>query len=242
MKIWRVRDIMTTGVVSVEEHASYRDVLDLLAEHRISGVPVVDYFGHVTGVVSESDLMHRVDGDEPASGRRLFRGRRSRQISAKITASMAGELMNAPAVTVLADTPLGEAARLLESEGIKRLPVTDELGRLVGIVTRGDVLRVFLRGDDQIRADVVDDVLDRVLTVEPGTVRVTVDRGVVDLAGRMDRRTDTQLAVQLVRTVPGVVDVVNRLTFEFDDTSLTRTRDSGHPFAADPFTPTVVSR
>jgi CBS domain-containing protein len=205
-------------------------------------VPVVDYFGHVTGVVSESDLMHRVDGDERASGRRLFRGRRSRQISAKITATAAGELMNAPAVTVLPDTPLGEAARLMESEGIKRLPVTDELGRLVGIVTRGDVLRVFLRGDNQIRADVVHDVLDRVLIVEPGTVRVTVTRGVVDLAGRMDRRTDTQLAVRLVRTVPGVVDVVDRLTFEFDDTSLTRTHDSGHPFAADSFTPTVVRR
>jgi CBS domain-containing protein len=242
MKLWRVRDIMTTTVVSVEEHATYRDVVDLLAEHHISGVPVVDYFGHVTGVVSESDLLHRVDADRSASGRRLFRGRRGRQASAKITASVAGELMNAPAVTVQAETPLGDAARLMESEGIKRLPVTDDLGRLVGIVTRGDVLRVFLRGDDQIRADVVDDVLDRVLVVEPGTVRVAVTRGVVDLEGRLDRRTDTQLAVRLVRAVPGVVDVVDRLTFEFDDTSLVRTRDSGHPFAADAYTPMVVRR
>ncbi|HEU5108845.1 MAG TPA: CBS domain-containing protein [Micromonosporaceae bacterium] len=242
MKVWRVRDIMTTKVVSVRKHTTYRDAVDLLVAHHISGLPVVDDAGRVTGVISESDLMHRLATDGGPADRHRFRGRRAASLAAKDTAATAGELMSAPAVTVVPDTPLSEAARLMNAEGIKRLPVVDEAGRAVGVVARSDLLRVFLRTDSAIRDDVEHEVLRRVLAVEPGAVQVGVDNGVVDLVGRLDRRTDAELAVRLVRAVPGVVEVVDRLAYEFDDASLTRRHDRTHPFSAEPFTPNVTLR
>jgi osmotically-inducible protein OsmY len=105
----------------------------------------------------------------------------------------------------------------MDDEQVKRLPVTDELGRLVGIVSRGDLLRVYLRPDTAVESDVVEEVLRRTLWVEVGAVKVRVHDGVVTLSGRTDRRSTAQLAVKLTQAVPGVVDVVDRLGFDFDD-------------------------
>jgi CBS domain-containing protein len=240
MELWRVRDVMTTDVVSVDEYAAYREIVDLLTGCRISGVPVVDYFGHVTGVVSESDLLHRLDDEARSARPHFFDGRRRRAAKAKAVGAVANELMTTPALTVMPTTPLSEAARLMEHADVKRLPVVDELGRLVGVVTRSDVLRVYLRADHEIRDDVVREVLGRVLAVEPGTVRVSVTRGVVELIGTVDRRTVAELAVRLARDVPGVIDVVDRLAYEFDDARLVRTDSHAHPFEAEPFVPRVV--
>jgi CBS domain-containing protein len=243
MKRWRVRDVMTTDVVSVDEWTPYRDIVDLLSGCRVSGLPVVDYFGHVTGVVSEADLLHRVEsGGRPPRKRRYLARRRTRKATEKATGTVAGDLMTAPAVTVLADLPLAEAARAMEHAGVKRLPVVDDLGRLVGVVTRGDLLRVFLRGDAEIREDVVNEVLSRVLAVEPGTVRVSVDHGVVKLAGRLDRQSSAALAVRLSHEVAGVVDVVDRLTYDYDDRALVRASTGGHPFDAEPDVPRITPR
>jgi CBS domain-containing protein len=243
MRAWQVRDVMTTDVLSVREGTPYRAIVNLLTGGRVSGLPVVDYIGHVTGVVSETDLMHRVEAGGERPRQHLFDGRRTRSAKAKAAATVAGDLMTTPAVTVLPDTPLSTAAEVLEREGVKRLPVVDELGRLVGVVTRGDVLRVYLRSDAEIRQDVVREVLQRVLAVEPGTVRASVTDGVVRLSGRVDRRTTAELAVRLTREVPGVVDVVDRLEFDFDDRALARSRSGrAHPFEAEGYEPRVVRR
>ena len=238
MRTWRVRDVMTTDVVSVSQWTPYREIIDRLAGHRISGVPVTDYFGHVEGVVSESDLMPRLEAGGERLRRRAFDRPRRRAAKAKAAGTVAGDVMTVPAITVGPDTPLRTAAGILDREGVKRLPVIDELGRLVGIVSRGDVLRVYLRPDDEVREDVVGEVLHRVLAVEPGVVRVSVTDGLVRLDGRLDRRSAAELAVRLTRKVPGVVDVADRLTYDFDDGALVRSLP--HPFEAEQYEPRVL--
>lgn len=223
MRTWNVDDVMTTAVVSVDPAASYRQVVDLLVEHRFSAVPVVDAFQRVTGLVSEADLLRKIEyavADEP----RLFEGRRRRGERAKAHARNAGDLMSAPAVTVLSGTSVAAAARLMTDEGVKRLPVVDDLGRLIGIVSRGDLLKVHLRPDDEVLADIEDGVLRTYVIDDSATITVAVVAGVVTLAGKVDRWSAADLAVRMVRTVNGVVDVDDQLTFMFDDRDLLGTR------------------
>lgn len=217
MRTWRVKDVMTTDVAAVGKHTLYRDIANTLALRRISAVPVIDQDRQVVGVVSEADLLHKIEhaGAEPKL--RLFAGRRRRRAQAKARGVLASELMSAPASTVAPGTTLSAAARLMDELAVKRLPVVDELGRLVGIVTRSDLLRVFLRPDQDVERDVVDEVLRRTLLVEPGGVKVAVRGGVVTMSGRTDRYSTAHLAVKLTRAVPGVVEVIDGLGFEFDD-------------------------
>lgn len=216
IKIWTVNDVMTTAVVTVSQDTPYRSVVDLLVSHRFSAVPVVDAFQRVTGVVSEADLLRKIEyagTGEP----RLFEGRRRRGERVKASARTAADLMSVPPVTVLAGTSLPAAARLMESEGVKRLPVVDDLGRLVGIVSRGDLLKVHLRPDDDIHADVQSGVLDTYMADEIQAVQVAVEDGVVTLTGKVDRWSTTDIADRLVRQVAGVVDVVDQLEYDYDD-------------------------
>jgi CBS-domain-containing membrane protein len=216
MKNWAVDDVMTTKVVSVDQGASYRSVVDTLIEHRVSAVPVVDPFLRVTGVVSEADLLRKIEyaGDETP---RMFESRRRRGDRGKALARTAVNLMSAPAVTVLTGTSLVAAARRMDAEGVKRLPVVDELGRLVGIVTRGDLLKVHLRPDEDIRADIETGVLRGPLAGRAGEVTVTVEDGAVTLAGKVEMWSTRYEAVRLARQVAGVVGVTDEVTFEVDD-------------------------
>jgi CBS domain-containing protein len=211
MRTWQIRDVMTTDVATVREDTPYREIVDVLASRRVSAVPVVDDFRRVLGVVSEADLLHKVELIGEQHQRRVFEGNRRRTARVKADAAVAADLMTAPAVTALPDTPLVVAAKAMNSEQVKRLPVIDDLGRLVGIVTRGDLLKVHLRPDADIRHDVVEEVLRRVLAVEEGVVRVSVHDGVVRLAGLMDHRTSADIAGRLAAQVSGVVKVVNEL-------------------------------
>ncbi|MEU7909219.1 CBS domain-containing protein [Actinoplanes sp. NPDC049118] len=224
MKSWNVDDVMTKAVVSVDRAATYRSVVDLLIENRFSAVPVVDAFRRVTGVVSETDLLRKVEyaGDaEP----RLFEGWRRRGERGKARARTAGDLMTAPAVVVLAGTSIAAAARRMDSEGVKRLPVVDDLGRLAGIVSRGDLLKVHLRTDDEIHADIETGILLPHLAESITSVAVTVAEGVVTFTGRVDRSSDAELVFGLTRQVAGVVDVKGSLSCEFEAT------DPLHPAA-----------
>lgn len=231
MRTWQVDDVMTTAVVTVRPDMPYRDVVDTLAGHRVSAAPVVDDNGHVVGVVSEADLLHRIEFVGEEHERRVFASRRRRDAHQKAHGAVARDLMSRPAVTVSSGTPLVAAAKLMERERVKRLPVTDEHGRLRGIVSRSDLLRVHQRPDAQIEQEVIDEVLRRTLWVEPGSVLVDVDRGVVTLTGRTDRHSTKQLAIKLTQAVPGVVSVVDGLGFEFDDRELTGARRYGpNPF------------
>ncbi|WP_285473173.1 CBS domain-containing protein [Actinoplanes sp. NBRC 101535] len=212
MRAWTVDDVMTEAVVAVAPDATYREVVDLLVGKRFSAVPVVDAFQRVSGVISEADLLRKIEyAGEDAP---LLEGPRRRAGRAKARAGTATDLMTSPAVVALKGTSLTAAARLMDTAHVKRLPVVDDLGRLVGIVARSDLLKTHLRPDDEISADVTADVL----TVLGGAVSVTVSGGVVTLTGDLDRRSSADLAVRLAEQVAGVVQVVDRFTVAFEDT------------------------
>lgn len=220
MRTWRVDDVMTTAVVTVSAATPYREVVDLLVERCFSAVPVVDEHLRVTGVVSEADLLRKIEfaGEEEP---RLFEGRRRRSARGKAAARTAADLMSAPAVTVPAGTSVAAAARLMDDESVKRLPVVDGVGRLVGIVSRGDLLKVHLRPDDDIASDVASGVVRPYLSETGESVRVAVESGVVTLTGRVDRWSKTEYADRLIRQIPGVVAVVDELEFTYDDREAT---------------------
>lgn len=218
MKTWTVDDVMTTTVVTVEENTPYREVVDRLMGARVSAVPVVDDFRRVLGVVSEADLLRKIELSDVEQRPRLFEGRRRHAERSRAAARTAGALMTSPAITVLSGTTVTAAARCMDDESVKRLPVIDDLGRLIGVVSRGDLLKVHLRPDADIRADVIDEVLH--LVVEKDAVDVRVVDGVVTLTGKVDRRSAAEIAVRLTRPVAGVVAVVDELGFDYDDTDL----------------------
>ncbi|MGW3093294.1 CBS domain-containing protein [Streptomyces sp. NPDC001102] len=215
-----IEDVMTREVVRAPRDASFKTVAGLLAEHRISGLPVVDDGGRVLGVVSETDLLHRQAAQADARrGRRprLPRPTRSaRAAAAKARATTAEDLMTGPAVTTTLDASVTQAARIMRRHDVERLPVVDRRGRLAGIVTRGDLLRVFLRPDEDIRRDVGDQVA-AALCQPRYLVDVGVAGGVVRLRGHVERRSDTGLAVLVARRVDGVVAVSETLGYRLDD-------------------------
>jgi CBS domain-containing protein len=197
----KVRDVMTRRVVTATTDTPVGQLTRLLAVHRVGAVPVVDGGNRVVGVVSGADL----------------------RSGAGVTA---GEVMALRPSTVPADAPLSVAARKLEHSTAERLFVTGAGGRLLGAVTRADVLRPLTRPDTAIRDDVVDRVLRRTLWVEPGRVRVDVHDGVVTLTGTVGRRTTAGMAARLAGHVGGVRAVVDRLHVEVDDTAPARTRSA----------------
>jgi CBS domain-containing protein len=215
MKSWTVDDVMTKTVVSVGRTASYRTVVDTLIEHRFSALPVVDDFRRVVGVVSEADLLRKIEyaGDEEP---RLFEGPRRRGQRGKARGRTVADLMTSPAVTVLTGTPIGLAARRMDGEQVKRLPVVDDLGRLIGVVTRTDLLKVHLRPDDAIRAD-VQDAFQVALAGVAGDLTVEVAQGVVTLDGRVPLWSTATEAARLARMVPGAAEVIEKISYDVDD-------------------------
>ena len=218
-----VRDVMTAQVVAVRRDAGFKQMVDVLTEFKVSALPVIDRELHVLGVVSEADLLHKVEFAGQDAHVKLLEGTRRRSAKAKATGETAEDLMTSPAVTIGPDATIGEAARLMDAKRVKRLPVIEN-GHLVGIVSRRDLLRPYLRPDSAIGEDIATDVLERTLWVERGTIEVRVDRGRVTLRGRADRRSTARIAARLAGAVDGVVDVVNELTWDFDDITAERHR------------------
>jgi CBS-domain-containing membrane protein len=216
----RVRDVMTQDVVTVDEHASFKEVARLLSERRVSALPVLDGEARVVGIVSEADLLLKEEFPEGPPEGHLFEGRRRRHARVKAAGSTAAEVMTSPAVTIGPDASIPEAARLLHHHGIKRLPVVDPAGPLLGIVSRADLLKVFLRSDADIATEVRRRVLVRSMWIDPDVVRVEVHDGVVTLTGQLERSSLIPIVVGRVRGLDGVVDVVDRLTFDLDDRTI----------------------
>jgi CBS domain-containing protein len=201
----RVRDVMTTSVVTVDRITPYKEIARLLTEHQVSGMPVLTMGRHVAGVVSEGDLIAARDRN-PYAGRGWARWRTHRQDHQALVAS---QLMTAPAVTTHPDATLGSAARLMSSHHLRRLPVLGPDGTLIGIVSRRDLLSVFLRPDAEI-ARQVREVLTEVLSGGPTGIEAVVRNGVVTLTGAPELAADSDLipvAMQLIWDVDGVVDV-----------------------------------
>jgi CBS domain-containing protein len=225
MKHNKVGSVMTMEVVRAEYGTPFKKVARLLGEHRISGLPVVDEDDKVIGVISETDLLLRqAQTPDPYEPKKRFRFAGltpgARRQAAKARARTAGQLMSEPPITAHADDTIVEAARTMAQHHIERLPVLDEEQRLVGIVTRRDLLQVFLRPDAEIRREVIDEVLVRALWVPPLSIDVSVVEGVVTLSGHMERKSETEIAVSMTRQIDGVVAVVGKLTFRLDDSHL----------------------
>ena len=209
----RVSDVMTTTVITVDRITPYKEVARVLAEHRISGVPVLKMGREVVGVVTEADLLR----EQASTARRLrSSARRSwRPGGSRPPALTAGELMTSPAIVIGPDATIPAAARLMTAHHVQRLPVTNENGKLVGIVSRRDLISVFLRPDADIAAD-IRRVLDDIVLARPGEAEVAVHNGVVTLTGTLDPKAGIHgdlipVALRLMWDVDGVVDVVDRL-------------------------------
>jgi CBS domain-containing protein len=214
----QVMDVMTGTVAVVREDAPFKEIVRQLDGYRVSALPVVDRDGRLVGIVSEADLLLKEERD--ADGERPFEGRRRRLERYKAEGISARELMTSPVVSIRPQAAIGEAARVMHARGVKRLPVVDQDGRVVGIVSRRDLLHVFLRPDDEIRRDVVHGVIEETLWIDPATIRVTVTDGVVALLGEVERRSVAEILVRLVIGVDGVVGVEDRLSYRFDDRDL----------------------
>jgi CBS domain-containing protein len=187
----RVKDVMTSPVVAVRSDASYREMASLLRTHRVSGLPVVDADGIVVGVVSETDLLTR----------RVATGR------------TAADLMTRPAVTTSPDELVSTVARLMSRRKLRRVPVVDGRGRLVGIICRSDVLSVFSRPDEDIRQEITQDVIMDGFFTDPARLTVTVKDGIVTLAGAPGSVVLGRGIVDQARHVEGVVAVRDRFTY-----------------------------
>src|SRR5262245_47202350 len=215
----KLSEILTSDPIGVGPETPLKDVAAILLEHRISGVPVIGERLEVLGVVSEADIIAKEVGPDPRDRRLISWLLGSWHVDQeKIAARTAGEAMSSPAVTVGPRETVAEAARLMTTKGIKRLPVVDD-GALIGIVTRADLVRAFCRSDEEIEREIRKMLLERLWLDEPG-LRLRVERGEVRLVGKMRRRSDAELLAQLTRRVPGVVDVHSTLRWDWDD---------GHP-------------
>jgi CBS domain-containing protein len=209
----RVRDVMTTSVVTVDRITPYKEIATLLAEHQVSALPVLMMGRKVAGVVSEADLL-RLEDQRERSARAVGRARLTWRRRRQHWGLTAGDLMTAPPITIHPDATLPAAARLMNQHHVRRLPVVDSDGVLIGIASRRDLLSVFLRPDEDIAADVAG-VFTDILLVDPATLTVTVKAGVVTLTGEpkpLEQPSLIPVAVRLTWEIDGVVDVVNELT------------------------------
>jgi len=200
-----VDDVMTHSVVAVGRAAPFKDIVRLMEQWQVSALPVLEGEGRVVGVVSEADLLSKEEFRDTDPDRYTQRQRLSDL--AKAGAMTAEELMSAPAVTVRPGSTLAQAARIMARLGIKRLPVVDGEGMLEGVVSRADLLKVFLRPDNDIADEVRRDVVDILFQAPAEPVHVMVTEGVVTLTGKVPDAALIPVAVRLARAVEGVVDV-----------------------------------
>jgi len=205
-----VKDVMTTRVIWVKKDATFREMADALREHRVSAFPVVDDDRKVIGVVSEADMLNK-EALIDESG--FVDGILHRRDQAKARGVTAGDLMTTAVVAVRPEDSVEHAAKLMYDRGVKRLPVTDENGHLVGIISRADVLSVFDRTDSAIAREITHDVILGEFLVDPSAIQVTVVDGIVTLAGRPETSETGHEIVWRVRHVQGVVAVRDRLDY-----------------------------
>ena len=212
-----VSDVMVTPVVSVQAATSFKQTVQLLQEHRVSALPVVDRDGRLLGIVSETDLALKEE-HLPSEPIPFFEGGRHRAQRVKARGTTAADFMSTPVATVAPGASLNAAARLLHQRGVRHLPVVDHDGRLIGIITRRDLLRVFLRPDGDIHHEITAGVLRATFNLPGDAVQVEVRDGVVTLTGLVPWRTSAREIVDRVSGMDGVVDVVDRLSWSHDDT------------------------
>jgi CBS-domain-containing membrane protein len=208
-----VKDVMTVEVATTTADKHLKDAALVLATRRISGMPVVDESGKVIGVLSEADILAKEGGEQERAGfLQWFLDPTDPWVAARFDAVTVGDAMTSPARTIAPERSVAEAATLMLEERINRLPVVDVDGKLLGLVSRGDLVRAFARTDEEIQREIEEDVLRRVMWLDPSHVRVTVSDGLVTLTGQVATSADADLLPRFARRVPGVVDVQSSVT------------------------------
>ena len=207
-----VSDVMTRKVVAVRRDARLKEIVQNMGRWKVSALPVLQGDGRVIGVVSEADLLPKEEFHD--RDLTLYEQRQRLSDIAKAGAETAEEVMSTPAITVHPDVTLAQAARIMAVRHVKRLPVVDDEGILTGIVSRGDLLKVFLRSDDDIEEEVRRTVVSYLFPALSHTIHVNVHEGVVTLRGKVQDTSLVSVAARLVRAVEGVVGVEPRLTGE----------------------------
>lgn len=218
----KVSDVMTRGVISVTPSMPLREVARLLSENRVSGVPVVDDDGRIVGVLSEGDLLakqltHSVSRRLPLEW--ILGEHHDPDELRRRAATTAGEAMTSPAITIEADRPVREAAARMVEGHVNRLPVLAG-GRLVGILTRADLVRAYLRHDEEVRHAITDDVIRRTMWLDPSRFEIDVNEGIVTISGTVDRRSTARILAKLIGLVDGVAGVRDQLRWELDDSGI----------------------
>lgn len=212
----QVQDVMTRDVKVVFELTPFKAIAELMEAHHVSAVPVLDHRRPV-GVVSEADLL--LKADHCKRRRRLWLGL-SWAEARKAHAVCARDLMTSPAIVIGPEATTSEAAGRMLKHHVKRLPVVDASGKLRGIVSRSDLLRVFTRTDEAIKQEIESAVLQWTMLLSPGQIKVFVDEGVVRLEGQVDRQSEMSALTRIVSCVDGVVDVDNQVGYRWDDRAL----------------------
>ncbi len=218
----KVRDIMTTDPVKVTADTRLREAARLMVRHRVSGLPVVDEGGKLIGILSEGDFIRREAGRDRPHGVSLLDAVFGEGELQPVGAETVAEIMTRSVVTITPEATVGEAARVMGRRSVKRLPVVDLEGELIGIVSRADVVGAFTKPDDVIQDEVREDLIRRLLFLDPELVEVSVSDGVVTLEGELENRTEAHLLEELSRRIAGVVRVESRLRYKVDDRKLER--------------------
>ncbi len=209
---------MTTHVHVATPHAPFKVLVHLIEENKVSAIPIVDQQGIPIGIVSEADLLLKERRVELDSGDDFLHPRKRRHERAKADGTVASEVMTSPAITIPADTTLSEAARMMQKRNVRRLVVVDQRGHIAGIVSRSNLLQVFLRTDYELRDEVVRSLLPSLMLSTPESIRVEVRSNIVTLSGEVDRKSDVEILIRMTTEIDGVVDVVDHLTYAWDDT------------------------
>ena len=209
---------MTKRVHVASPMTPFKLLVRLIEENRISAIPIVDQNGVPVGLVSEGDLLFKERIEELETSTDLLHLRRRQRERAKAEGLTAADVMTSPAITVRTDARLADAARLMHERNVRQLVVVDDRGKIAGIVSRGDVLQVFLRTDEDLREEIVEGIIPSLILTSDDPIGVDVRYSVVTLDGEVDRKSDVEVLGRMTRAVDGVVGVVNGLTYRWDDT------------------------
>lgn len=212
----KVRDLMTTDPLTATPEMLLKEAARLMVRNKVSGLPVISD-GELVGIVTEGDFLRQEANRDQPYRFSLLDALFGDGPSEPPAVEAVSEVMTEHVITITPEASIGEAARVMANQRVKRLPVVDANGTLVGIISRADVVNAFTKPDEVIEDEVREDIVRRLLFLDPSDVTVKVSDGVVTLAGEMENRTEAHLLEELTRRVEGVVRVNSELTFLVDD-------------------------
>jgi CBS domain-containing protein len=218
----KLRNLMTRDVITIGPEASLKEAARRMIEAGISGLPVTEADGSLVGVITEADFV-AAEADRRRKRRAGLLRLVYKDVELPSQELLVRDVMSTDLIVLDAEADHAEAARLMQTEGVKRIPVVGDDRHLVGVVSRSDVLRVFARSDQEILDEIQEHVMGDILWIDPKRIDLRCIEGNVVLRGRLETRSDTELLARLAARVDGVVSVANHLEFEVDNMKLEMT-------------------